>query len=136
MIARAIVDTWICRYSTPNVLVTDRRREFCSKLVDELFTKLRVDRQRTSVYHPQTYSAAESFNRKLIKIMTTMLDVLDNPEWEARLLTVMLAYNTAVHKATSSSPFFLTYLRDPAMPFFQLGEMWWPFDVEDWTSVA
>ncbi len=82
---RAIVNTWICRYSTPKVLVTDRGREFCSKLSDELFSKLGVEWRHTLAYHPQTNSAAESFNRELIKIMTTMLDVPDDPEWEARL---------------------------------------------------
>ncbi len=122
-VAKAIVDTWICIYSTPKVLVTDRGREFCSKLSDELLNRLGVERRRTSAYHPQTNSSAESFNKELIKMMTTMLDVPDDPEWEERLPTVMLAYSTAVRKATNSSPFFLTYLKDPAMPFFQLGEM-------------
>ncbi len=136
-VARAIVDTWICRYLTPKVLVTDRGRKFCSKLADEIFSRLGVERRRTSAYHPQTNSSAESFNRKLISIMRTMLDVPDDPEWEARLPTVMLAYNTAVRKATNSSPFFLTYLlRDPVMPFFQLGEMERPFYGEDWASDA
>ena len=135
-VARAIVDTWICRYSTPKVLVTDRGREFCSKFADELFSKLGVERRRTSAYHPQTNSSAELFNHELIKIMTTIFDVPDDPEWEVRLPTVMLAYTTAVRKATNSSPFFLIYLRDPAMPFFQLGEMGRPFYGEDWASDA
>ncbi len=65
-----------------------------------------------------------------------MLDVPDDPEWEARLPTVMLAYNTAVRMATNLSPFFLTYLRDPAMPFFQLGDMGRPFYGEDWAADA
>ncbi len=95
-VARAIVDTWICRYSTPKVLITDREREFCSKLSDELFKKLGVDRRRTSAYHPQTISSAEAFYQELIKIMTAILDKPDDPEWEAKLPTVMLAYNTAV----------------------------------------
>ncbi len=46
------------------------------------------------------------------------------------------SYNTAVRKATNSSYFFLTYLRVPAMPFFQLGEMGSPFYGEDWASDA
>ncbi len=49
---------------------------------------------------------------------------------------MMLAYSTAVRKATNSSPFFLTYLRDPAMPFFQFGEMGRPFYGEDWALDA
>ncbi len=52
--ARAIVDTWICRYSTPKVLVTDRGREFCSKLADELFSKLGVDRRPQRITQRQT----------------------------------------------------------------------------------
>ncbi len=84
-VARAIVDSWICRYSTPKVLVTDRGREFCSKLSDELFSKMGVEQRFTPAYHPQTNSLAESFNRELIKIMTTMLDEPDDPEWEAKL---------------------------------------------------
>ncbi len=68
--------------------------------------------------------------------MTTMLDVLDDPEWEAQLPTVMLAHNLAVRKATNLSPFFLTYLRDPVMLVFQLREMGWPFYVEDWAPDA
>ncbi len=116
--------------------MTDRGREFCSELSDKLFSNLGVERRRTSAYHPQTNSAAESFNCELIKIMTTMLDVPDDPEWEARLPTVMLAYNTAVLKLTNSSPFFLTYLRDPAMPFFQLGDMGRPIYGEDWAANA
>ncbi len=127
----AIVDTWICRYLTPKVLVTDRGRECCSKLADVLFLKLGLDRRRTSAYHPQTNSSAESFNRELISIMCTMLQDPDDPEWEARLPTVKLAYNTAVRKATNSSPFFLTYLRDPAMLCFQFGDMGRPFYGED-----
>ncbi len=43
-VAGAIVNNWICRYSTPKVLVTDRGRELCSKLADELFCQLGVDR--------------------------------------------------------------------------------------------
>ena len=48
----------------------------------------------------------------------------------------MLVYNTAVPKSTNSSPIFLTCLRDPAMPFFQLGEMGRPFYGEDWAADA
>ncbi len=116
--------------------MTDLGREFCSKLSDELFKKLGVERRRLLAYHPQTNSSAESFNLESIKIMTTMLDVPDDPEWEAWLPTMMLTYNTAMRKATNSSPFFLTYLRDPAMQFFQLGEMGSPFSGEDWATDA
>ena len=88
---------------------------------------------RTSACYPQTNSSAESFNRELmlcvlflrshdmssllndsadefnrelIKIMTMMIDELDDPEWETRLPNLMLAYITGLHKATNTSPLF------------------------------
>ncbi len=120
-VAAAIVDTWVCRYACPKQVVTDRGKEFCNKLTDELYKKLGVQHLRTSAYHPQTNSSAESFNRELIKIMCTLLDDPDDEEWELFLPAVQFSYNTAVRSATNSSPFFLTYLCDPNLPYFQLG---------------
>ncbi len=76
---------------------------------------------RTSAYHPQTNSSAESFNRELIEIMCTLLDDLNDAEWELFLPAVQFSYDTAGRSATSSSPFFLTYLCDPNLPYFQIG---------------
>ena len=73
-VAAAIVDTWICRYACPKQILTDRGKEFCNKLANELYNKLGVQHLRTSAYHPKTNSSAESFNRELIKIMCTLLD--------------------------------------------------------------
>jgi hypothetical protein len=60
--------------------------------------------------------------------------MLDNPDgdWEAWLPVVSLTYNTRVHASTKASPFFLTFLRDPNLPNFDLdtqerrlyGESW------------
>jgi hypothetical protein len=33
---------------------------------------------------------------------------------------LMLMYNTHVHKSTRDSPFFLTFMHDPRMPFFNM----------------
>ena len=32
----------------------------------------------------------------------------------------MFSYNTQVHKSTLESPFFLTYLHDPKLPYFDI----------------
>jgi hypothetical protein len=41
-------------------------------------------------------------------------------EWEELLPYSMLMYNTHVHKSTQDSPFFLTFMHDPRMPFFDM----------------
>ncbi len=109
-VAATIVDTWICHYACPKQIVTDRGTEVCNKLADKLYKKLGVQHLRTSAYHPQTNSSAESFNQELIKIMCTLLDDPDDEEWVFFLSAVQFSYNTAVRSAMNSSPFFLSYL--------------------------
>ena len=49
--------------------------------------------------------------------------VLDNSktlEWEQHLGPLQLSYNTAVHKTTLETPFFMTYGCDANMPYFDL----------------
>ena len=49
-----------------------------------------------------------------------MLDDDDTLDWEKWLPAMMLSYNTQVHRATMESPFFLTYLHDPRLPYFDM----------------
>ena len=118
VVAEAIFNQWICRRGCPRSIVTDRGREFCNELSRELWERLEVDHKKTSAYHPQTNSAAESFNRELIRLLTITLEHPDNVCWEAYLPLVALSYNTTVRRATKASPFFLTYLADPQLPSF------------------
>jgi transposase InsO family protein len=87
-IASGFFNRWVCRYSVPRQIVTDRGREFCNQLVEELTTLLGTTHKKTSAYHPQTNTSAESFNRTLIKILATTMDNPDG-DWEALLPIVV-----------------------------------------------
>jgi hypothetical protein len=50
----------------------------------------------------------------------TTLENTKTLEWEELLPYLMLMYNTHVHKSTQDSPFFLTFMHDPRMPFFDM----------------
>jgi transposase InsO family protein len=134
VVAEAVFNRWICRFACPREVVTDRGREFCSRLSEELWRRLDVAHKKTSAYHPQTNTSAESFNRTLIRILRALLDDPDG-DWETLLPVVMLTYNTRVHSSTRASPFFLTYLRDPALPYFDLDEHR-PLYGESWAANA
>ena len=49
-----------------------------------------------------------------------MLDNNTTLDWEEMLPAMMMAYNCQVHRATKESPFFLTYLHNPRLPYFNL----------------
>jgi hypothetical protein len=54
------------------------------------------------------------------KYITVMLDKNPTMDWEDLLPSMMLSYNSHVHRATGDSPFFLTFAHDPRLLFFDI----------------
>lgn len=119
-VAQTFFERWIVRHSAPETLVTDQGKEFCNKVLDEMCNFWQVEKRRTGSYRPQSNSSAESFNRSLRKYLLAMLDNKTTLDWEPLLPCLMLAYNCHVHRSTKESPFFLTYMHDPRLPYFDL----------------
>ncbi len=121
-VAKAFFERWICRFSVPAVLVTDQGKEFCNKVLEEVCKLWGIKKIRTSAFHPQTNTAAERYNQTIIKFMRAVLENNTTLDWEAQLPCLMMAYNMHVHKATKETPFFLTFIADPKLPFFDLSQ--------------
>ena len=121
-IARGFFERWICRFSVPRMIITDQGKEFCNHLLEEMCKLWGVEKIRTSPFHPQTNSSAESYNRTIIKYMRAILDNSLTLEWEEMLPSMMLAYNTHIHRSTKESPFFLTFAHDPRLPYFDIAK--------------
>ena len=64
----------------------------------------------------------ERFNRTLLNLLSIAVKE-DEHNWDAQLLMSLLAYRISVHEAANTSPFYLTFGRDPQLPediFIQL----------------
>ena len=120
-VAQAFYEEWISRHGVPETVVSDNGLEFCNSIMKNLQNRYQFKHRCTAVAHPQTNSAAESFNRTIIKHMRTFLEN-NTHEWEEQIPHLRLAYNTRLHKSTQCSPFFLTYFMDPKLPSFDLEE--------------
>lgn len=132
-VGEAIFTHWCCRHSVPrDCIFSDRGTEFINKVAFRLYTLLETESQATSAGHPECNASAESFNRSIIKYMAAMMETTRDC-WELLLPSLMCMYNTRVHNATNLSPFFLTYLRDPNLPFFEI-ENSRTLMGEDWAS--
>ncbi len=64
-VAQALLSGWISRFGVPSTIVTDRGRQFESRLWNALMTLLGSKRARTTAYHPQTNGMVEHFHRQL-----------------------------------------------------------------------
>ena len=102
------------------VIISDRGKEFLNAVMQDLTQWLGVNHDKTSPYHPQTNARAERYNRMMKAYLTAMLSNEQTLDWEEWLPALMFSYNTQVHKSTMESPFFLTYLHDPKLPFFDI----------------
>lgn len=114
-VAKAILDKWICRFSLPDVILTDNGGEFANEISKELFKLLELKHYKTSPYHPQTNACAETFNKVIISYCRSMLHS-NTLEWEECLPALSLAYNSRNHSATAFTPFFLTFGREAKLP--------------------
>lgn len=117
-VARAVIDTWITRYSTPREIVTDNGKEFCNKTFEkELCQQLGILHKTTTPYHPECNGQAECFNRTMTRYLRAAIQppYLD---WESYLPALRISYNTSVSKATQMTPFSLVFGMPARMPIF------------------
>jgi transposase InsO family protein len=132
-VAKAVFEKWICCYGCPKQIVSDRGAEFVNTTIRILYTAFGIKTTLTSAMHPQTNSTCESFNRTIIKYLQRMMDNGNTLEWECWLPALSLSYNTQVHRTTLTSPFYLMYLREPNLPYFDLEK---PVYSNNWSDEA
>ena len=65
----------------------------------------------TTAYHPQGDGMVERFNRILLQLFRTFVDIPE--DWKEHLPLLLYAYRTSVHSSTGFSPFTLMCGRQP-----------------------
>ena len=105
-VAQAFLTGWISRFGVPSTIVTDRGRQFESRLWNTLMTLLGSKRARTTAYHPQTNGMVERFHRQL----KAALKAQPQPDsWMDALPLVLLGIRTALKEDISSTAAEMVY---------------------------
>jgi transposase InsO family protein len=130
VIAQTILKEWIYVFGVPQVIVSDGGLEFCNKLNNEMFKVLKMNHVTTSPYHPQTNAQAEVFNKTMGHYLRAVVaqHELTSLDWEPYLGPLMFSHNTAVHKATMTTPHYTMFGYDPRAP------LWPDQDVLAWDT--
>lgn len=114
-VASVIYRDLICRYGAPRVLVSDRGRNFLSKIVKVLCDLYKVKRHHTTAYHPQTNSCCERVNRTLGQALRAFCNKQE--EWVTKLPGILMALRrTPCDRSTKHSPFLLTFGQEMLAP--------------------
>ena len=89
-IARCLKEL-IGRHGVPQALLTDQGKNFECKVISEICKLLKIEKLRTTAYHPQCDGQVERFNRTLGNMLATIAGN-NQKEWDLYLQQVLLAY--------------------------------------------
>lgn len=119
--AKVLWEQFIRHYGFPQKIISDQGPNFEAQLFKDLCDIARIEKVRTTPYHPQGNGLCERFNSTLLNMLGT-LSPEQKVDWKSHLLTMCHAYNSTVHSSTGFSPYFLLFGRHPRLAIdFQLG---------------
>ena len=125
----------ICRFGSPETLITDQGREFVNELSDELYSITQTNHRITSAYHPQviysiitlhdtmlilhnvthplqTNGLTERFNQTLSQCLAKVCNE-DHTNWDEKLDTVLMA---SCQASTKHSPYYMLFQQHMRLP--------------------
>ncbi|MEK7747619.1 MAG: DDE-type integrase/transposase/recombinase, partial [Nitrospirota bacterium] len=115
-VSRTFQSQWMLRFGAPRRLLTDQGRNFESRLIANLCTIWRIDKVRTTSYHPAGNGACERLNRTIKNNLQRLMNESRLEEWDQFLPDAVFAYNTSVHSSTSFTPQYLMFGSEARMP--------------------
>ncbi|MBW0568043.1 hypothetical protein O181_107758 [Austropuccinia psidii MF-1] len=93
-------------------ILSDRDSLFVSYFWTNLCQKLRISRDLSTAYHPETDGQIERLNQILEQYLWMYVSYHQD-DWNTLLTLSEFAYNNSYHSSTNQSPFFTVYGRDP-----------------------
>ena len=101
-VAQFIYEDIICRWGSPDIIITDQGREFCNAINDELMERAHCKHRITSSYHPQSNGLVERQNRTTTNFLLKNMDCQD--DWVDMIPTMMGSHRHTVHSTTNIDP--------------------------------
>ena len=98
-------------HGTPLKVISDRGPQFISSFMEALYILLKIERNLSTAYHPQTDGQTERFNALVEQYLQLYTNHPQN-DWVEWLALVEFAHNQKT-SATGFSPFMLNYGQQP-----------------------
>ena len=114
VVARFIKHNLICRYGTPERIITDNGSNLNNKMITELCTQFKIKHHNSSPYRPKMNGAVEAANKNIKKIIQKM--TVTYKDWHEMLPFALHGYRTTVRTSTGATPFSLVYGMEAVLP--------------------
>ena len=110
-VAEALVNKVVCRFGVPLELHSDEGRNFESAVFSEMCNLLGIKKTHITPLHPQSDGMVERFNRTLEAQLAKFVEHRQQ-DWDEHIPYMMLAYRSAFHDTTRSTPVSLMLGRE------------------------
>ena len=113
--AKVLVEEFVSRYGICRQILTDQGTKFQSRLFQEIFRLLDIDRKHSTSFHPQTNGIQERFNRTIEDLLSKYIPA-NQRDWDEHLPLLLLAYRSSVHESTHQTPYIMMLGRHALLP--------------------
>ncbi|MBW0463159.1 hypothetical protein O181_002874 [Austropuccinia psidii MF-1] len=111
-LAHLFVKKIFSKHGLPSRIVSVRGSHFVSSFWTNLCQQLKISRDLSTAYHPETDGKSERVNQILEQYLW-MYVIYHQDDWNTWLPLAEFAYNNSDHSSKRQSPFFTVYGRDP-----------------------
>ncbi|MBW0586472.1 hypothetical protein O181_126187, partial [Austropuccinia psidii MF-1] len=111
-LAHLFIKNIFSKHGLPSSIVSDRGSLFVSSFWANLCQQLKISRDLSTAYHPETDGQTERVNQILEQYLWMYVSYHQD-DWNTWLPLAEFAYNNSDHSSTKQSPFFTVYGRDP-----------------------
>ena len=101
-VATALFDRIFCRYSAPQLIISDNGTEFNNALVSELCDILDINKVNILPYHPPSNGLVERVNRKVLD--TIRHTIGQDVNWDNKLPSIQAVINSRYHESIKCQP--------------------------------
>ena len=104
-----LINMYITLWGCPATLLSDNEFQFCSKLSQAVYGRLKVRKIATRSFHPNGNGGTERVNHTMAQMLSMVVNEQQH-DWDVHLPHVAFAYNNSVGAATgTSTPTKLTW---------------------------
>lgn len=118
-LATIFIDRVFSKHGLPEDIVSDRGSLFVSSFWESLCTLLKIKRNLSTAFHPETDGQTERVNQVLEQYLRMYVNYHQD-DWDTWLPMAEFAYNNAEHSSSKQSPFFTIYGRHPRFDTIQV----------------
>ncbi|MBW0517207.1 hypothetical protein O181_056922 [Austropuccinia psidii MF-1] len=111
-LAHLFIKIIFSKHGLPSSIASERGSVFVSSLWTNICQKLKISRDLSTAYHPETDGQNERVNQILEQYLQMYVSYHQD-DWNTWISLDEFAYNNSDHSSTKQSPFFIVYGRDP-----------------------